>query len=77
MESFRKFKFFFFLILLFTSKLNASEEIITYQQILDNPGDLKLNLKYAKQESKNGNYKQTISTLENKIKPGKKRNTNP
>ena len=64
MESFSKFKFFFFLILLFTSKLNASEEIITYQQILDNPGDLKLNLKYAKQESKNGNYKQTISTLE-------------
>ena len=64
MESFSKLKFFFIIIFLFCSKLNASEEIITYQQILENPGDLKLNLKYAKQESEIGNYKQTISTLE-------------
>ena len=64
MESFSKLKFFFIIIFLFCSKLNASEKIITYQQILENPGDLKLNLKYAKQESETGNYKQTISTLE-------------
>ena len=37
---------------------------ITYMQILQNPKDLDLNLKYAQQQGKMGNYKQTISTLE-------------
>ena len=37
---------------------------ITYVQILQNPNDLDLNLKYAQQQGKVGNYKQTISTLE-------------
>ena len=37
---------------------------ITYIQILQNPNDLDLNLKYAQQQGKVGNYKQTISTLE-------------
>ena len=37
---------------------------ITYMQILQNPNDLDLNLKYAQQQGKMGNYKQTISTLE-------------
>ena len=37
---------------------------ITYVQILQNPNDLDLNLKYAQQQGKMGNYKQTISTLE-------------
>jgi len=37
---------------------------ITYIQILQNPNDLNLNLKYAQQQGKMGNYKQTISTLE-------------
>ena len=37
---------------------------ITYVQILQNPNDLDLNLKYAQQQGKAGNYKQTISTLE-------------
>ena len=64
MESFSKIKFFFLITFLFCSKLCASEETITYQQILENPADLKLNLMYAKQESEIGNYKQTISTLE-------------
>ena len=41
-----------------------SNKNITYMQILQNPGDLDLNLKYAKQQGKMGNYKQTISTLE-------------
>ena len=41
-----------------------SNKNITYIQILQNPGDLDLNLKYAKQQGKMGNYKQTISTLE-------------
>ena len=33
-------------------------------QILQNPNDLDLNLKYAQQQGKMGNHKQTISTLE-------------
>ena len=33
-------------------------------QILQKPNDLNLNLKYAQQQGKIGNYKQTISTLE-------------
>ena len=33
-------------------------------QILKNPNDLDLNLKYAQQQGKMGNFKQTISTLE-------------
>jgi len=37
---------------------------ITYMQILQKPNDLDLNLKYAQQQGKMGNYKQTISTLE-------------
>ena len=37
---------------------------ITYMQILQNPNDLDLNLKYARQQGKQGNYKQTIATLE-------------
>jgi len=49
------------------SKVNAEDSganNITYMQILQNPNDLDLNLKYAKQQGKMGNYKQTISTLE-------------
>ena len=42
----------------------ASEKNITYMQILKNPRDLDLNLKYAQQQGKMGNFKQTISTLE-------------
>ncbi len=37
---------------------------ITYMQILQNPNNLDLNLKYAQQQGKMGNFKQTISTLE-------------
>ena len=49
------------------SNANAQEtgaNNITYLQILQNPNDLDLNLKYAQQQAKMGNYKQTISTLE-------------
>ena len=42
----------------------SSEKNITYMQILQKPNDLNLNLKYAQQQGKIGNYKQTISTLE-------------
>ena len=42
----------------------SAEKNITYMQILQNPNDLDLNLKYAQQQSKMGNFKQTIATLE-------------
>ena len=42
----------------------TSEKNITYMQILQKPNDLELNLKYARQQGKAGNYKQTIATLE-------------
>jgi len=42
----------------------SSEKNITYMQILLKPNDLDLNLKYAQQQGKIGNYKQTIATLE-------------
>jgi len=42
----------------------SSEKNITYMQILQKPNDLNLNLKYAQQQGKIGNYKQTIATLE-------------
>ena len=51
------------LMLLATSAL-SSEKNITYMQILQKPNDLDLNLKYAQQQGKMGNFKQTISTLE-------------
>tara|TARA_B100001250_G_scaffold226658_1_gene194463 strand:- start:286 stop:1623 length:1338 start_codon:yes stop_codon:yes gene_type:complete len=61
-----------FLIIIFSVIFISSESIsndstgknITYMQILQNPNDLDLNLKYAQQQGKMGNYKQTISTLE-------------
>ena len=52
-----------FLLLLATSAF-SSEKNITYMQILQKPNDLDLNLKYAQQQGKMGNFKQTISTLE-------------
>ena len=51
-------------VLFNSSQLSASEKNITYMQILQNPKDLDLNLKYAQQQGKMGNFKQTISTLE-------------
>tara|TARA_B100000579_G_scaffold413667_1_gene406538 strand:- start:286 stop:1848 length:1563 start_codon:yes stop_codon:yes gene_type:complete len=46
------------------SGASTNNENITYIQILQNPNDLDLNLKYAQQQGKMGNFKQTISTLE-------------
>ena len=57
--------FFILSFVFFNShQLYASEKNITYMQILQNPKDLDLNLKYAQQQGKVGNFKQTISTLE-------------
>ena len=46
---------------------DASDNEIKYIEILQNPKDLDLNLKYAQQQGKAGNFKQTISTLERLI----------
>ena len=52
------------LLLMVTTSVFSSEKNITYMQILQKPNDLDLNLKYAQQQGKMGNFKQTISTLE-------------
>ena len=52
------------MFVLMTTTVLSSEKNITYMQILQKPNDLDLNLKYAQQQGKMGNYKQTISTLE-------------
>ena len=54
----------FLILLSLSSKSNSDEKNITYMQILQNPNDLDLNLKYAQQQGKVGNHKQSISTLE-------------
>ena len=68
----KKFTEIFFLVVFLllnfaffiSNQSHASEKNITYMQILQNPKDLDLNLKYAQQQGKIGNFKQTISTLE-------------
>ena len=37
---------------------------VTFQEILENPADLKINLKYATEQEALGRYKATLSTLE-------------
>ena len=60
-----RFKLFLIsIILLISSTALSSEKNITYMQILQDPNNLDLNLKYAQQQGKVGNFKQTISTLE-------------
>ena len=55
---------FISILLMITTSVFSSEKNITYMQILQKPNDLELNLKYAQQQGKMGNFKQTISTLE-------------
>ncbi len=52
------------IFLLISTSAFSNEKNITYMQILQKPNDLDLNLKYAQQQGKMGNFKQTISTLE-------------
>ena len=58
-----KLIFTLFFVAMATSVFSA-EKNITYLEILENPNDLDLNLKYAQQQGDLGNFKQTISTLE-------------
>ena len=60
-----KIRIFFVTIFLFvSSQAFSSDKNITYMEVLQNPNDLDLNLKYAQQQGEVGNFKQTISTLE-------------
>ena len=56
--------FFIFLIFFLFFQSKAISSIITYEEILDNPTDLELNLNFAKQQEDAGNIKSTIATLE-------------
>ena len=52
------------LTILMLFSFNSVFAEISYKEILDNPTDLELNLNYAKQQEKAGNFKLTIATLE-------------
>ena len=52
----------FIVLSIFFIKPSLAE--VTFQEILDNPGDLKINLKYATEQEALGRYKATLSTLE-------------
>lgn len=52
----------FLLIIFFSSKSLHAE--ITFQEILENPSDLEMNLKYASEQEALGRYKSTLTTLE-------------
>ena len=52
------------LTILILFSFNSVLAEISYKEILDNPTDLELNLNYAKQQEKVGNFKLTIATLE-------------
>ena len=54
--------FILFILSIFFIKPSLAE--ITFQEILENPGDLEINLKYATEQEALGRYKATLSTLE-------------
>ena len=64
-------KFILIICLFLITQSKAFSSTITFKDILDDPTDLELNLNYAKQQEKAGNFKSTIATLErlNKLYP--------
>ena len=58
------YKKIYLLILFFFLNFSNVNALVELEQILKKPNDLKLNLKYAKQQEDLGNYKSVISTLE-------------
>ena len=59
-----KFKKIVLLFILSIFFIKPSIAEITFQEILENPGDLEINLKYATEQEALGRYKATLSTLE-------------
>ena len=54
---------YIFTIIFFFQVFGVNAQV-TFEQVLKNPNDLKLNLKYAKEQEDLGNFKSVISTLE-------------
>ena len=52
-----------FTIIFLIQALSVNAQV-TFEEVLKNPNDLKLNLKYAKEQEDLGNFKSVISTLE-------------
>ena len=52
----------FIILSIFFIKPSLAE--VTFQEILENPSDIEINLKYAKEQEALGRYKATITTLE-------------
>jgi len=59
-----KFKKIVLFIILSIFFIKPSIAEITFQEILENPSDIVINLKYAKEQEAIGRYKATITTLE-------------
>ena len=55
-------RFLLFFLLLTINTIAKAE--VTYTEILKKPTDLKLNLRYAKEQESLGEYKNVIATLE-------------
>ena len=58
------FKRFILLISFLVFLIKPSLAEVTFQEILENPADLEINLKYATEQEALGRYKATLSTLE-------------
>ena len=52
-----------FTVIFFVQAFGVNAQV-TFEEVLKNPNDLKLNLKYAKEQEDLGNFKSVISTLE-------------
>ena len=61
-KNFFKKVFIYFILSLFFTQYSLSE--ITFEEILEDPSNLELNLKYAKEQEILGKYKATLTTLE-------------
>ena len=59
-----KFKQLIVFLILSIFFIKSSIAEITFQEILENPADLEINLKYATEQEPLGRYKATLSTLE-------------
>ena len=46
------------------AKKDTGSKAVTFEQVLANPDNPKLNLKYAKQQARKGNLERAISTME-------------
>ena len=62
--SYKNFKYLTFYLVVSFFFIQHSLSEITFQEILEDPSNLKLNLDYAKEQEKLGKYKATLATVE-------------